>query len=958
MDDVFFLVTCHGEADCDALGALAVLGRAVGAGARSGRVALLWPGSARRALCEAAAAAGAEEALALARRGWPDAAAETTALVVVVADTGESSRLQHAAPWLARAQRVLVVDHHQKNRGIDLQGKQTLVVEVRMQWGSCTALALALLLAQTDLRALTAAPDEQSLLRALCRHALGEEEAEEGKKKLLSPEIAALALAGVLADTEGLTGPNTRRADVLAVAVLHLCSPRLDVVRRLVGPVLAAGGAVGGGVLSDAQHAALKQLLASMETRRTGEGALIGLAHAVLDEPCPGFSNVVGIALAQASQCSAIFAIGVFERIVVVVGRASGNDPSINCAQVLHPLGGGGHPGAAAATLHQETFASARDKLLSSLVERLGARTGQALTTVEMAMSKQMVVLFAPLSVVDAQRELVRRGVRQAPLLLRTTPDAVVLLGLADRHLLDRAVHLGLAEADTREVMLEAPVCQIDTPLAAAPSLFGRNARLICVMDDSHSRLIGLVHRSAIASAVARAGWLSLASSAGAPKRLQLERHLPHDLVHLLIHAGRLADSMGATLVAAGGVVRDAVMGRPVNDVDLMVSGCDAKTFAGAFHAALGDPAQPVLLHEAFHTAVVTLRNGHKIDIATARSESYPAPAALPVVELASLRTDLGRRDFSINALALHLNPGVAFGQVEDHYNSLNDIEAKRIAVLHPLSFVEDPTRLFRAVRFAVRYDFHLCPMTHRLAVQAVQAKLPHRLSGPRLFHELQKMMQEEGRLPAIGLARCHGLGLLEPLHPALQLAFVARDVEAGCDSVRWTTEAKLWGDGEVHPWKVLMAALVGRLDDRLLGELGNRLLLSPHLIQFCSKVTNAARAARLWDASTAPSMCARVLRSVPGAEGCAAVRALLHRGNEDVNEAAVRAVARFESVSRTLKPLVGGDELVAAGLRPGPVFARVLAALLDAVVDGTVQSTREAQLDLALRLASQIQKN
>jgi tRNA nucleotidyltransferase (CCA-adding enzyme) len=239
-----------------------------------------------------------------------------------------------------------------------------------------------------------------------------------------------------------------------------------------------------------------------------------------------------------------------------------------------------------------------------------------------------------------------------------------------------------------------------------------------------------------------------------------------------LREAGRIAhEQLGASAVAAGGIVRDALLGRPINDVDLMVIGCEARDLAALLHARFGDPARPVLLHDAFHTAVVTLaRGGHKIDIATARSESYPEPAALPVVEVSCLRTDLGRRDFSINALAMHLSPAT-FGRLEDHFNSQSDIKAKRISVLHPLSFVDDPTRIFRGLRFAARYDFHLCPFTQRLAVQAVAHKLPHRLSGSRVFHELQKILEEEAHLPAMVLKNCQRLGLLDSLHPALQVS-------------------------------------------------------------------------------------------------------------------------------------------------------------------------------------------
>lgn len=366
-------------------------------------------------------------------------------------------------------------------------------------------------------------------------------------------------------------------------------------------------------------------------------------------------------------------------------------------------------------------------------------------------------------------------------------------------------------------------------------------------------------------------------------------------------------------------------------------------------------------------------------------------------MEVSSLEMDLGRRDFSINALAVHLNPGPDFGRIEDHFNGIGDIEAKRIAVLHPLSFVEDPTRLFRAVRFACRYNFHFCPMTKRLAASAIRSGLPHRLSGPRLFHELQKMLEEEGSLPAACLAMSQEMGLLDALHPALQRKLVPLDVRHACDSVRWTSEAGLWGvvasestnkKSKTEPtaplsaasetnlaWRVLFVASLGRLSPIELTELAQRLLLSPTLLSLVERARSAALALLALPPGVAPSRPARLLRPpLPAVEGPSAVRALLvawahhdeqvqhhhrrqdrhadlpafheaHGGLAAAARAGERATLRYETHSRVAKPLVSGNELVAAGVRPGPAFARVLAALLDAVVDGELAADRAAQL-------------
>ena len=192
----------------------------------------------------------------------------------------------------------------------------------------------------------------------------------------------------------------------------------------------------------------------------------------------------------------------------------------------------------------------------------------------------------------------------------------------------------------------------------------------------------------------------------------------------------------GESTYAVGGPVRDMLRGSPSRDADIAVEG-DPSRLAGRLAALLGGAR--VTLHRAFGTAVVRT-DAVRIDVAATRTERYPRPAALPIVAPAGIDADLGRRDFTVNALAAALT-GPRFGEVLDPFGGRADLDARLIRVLHPASFRDDPTRLVRAVRYAARLGFSIDPATERLAREAIAAGLVDELSGARVRAELSALL-------------------------------------------------------------------------------------------------------------------------------------------------------------------------------------------------------------------------
>src|SRR5947209_12534975 len=248
--------------------------------------------------------------------------------------------------------------------------------------------------------------------------------------------------------------------------------------------------------------------------------------------------------------------------------------------------------------------------------------------------------------------------------------------------------------------------------------------------------------------------------------RALVRRRLPAKIFARLKEIGRLADATDVSAYLVGGFVRDFLLGRKNLDVDIAVEG-DGMTFARRLADQHGGGLK---IFDRFATALVVFPDSFKLDVATARRESYAHPSALPAVKPSSIQDDLYRRDFTINALAIRLNAS-GFGELLDFYGGLRDLEHKVIRVLHARSFVDDPTRVFRAIRFEQRFGFRIEKRTLTLLKEAAASDLVHRLSGPRLRNELMRLLSE--RAPIRAIRRMAEFDLLRFLHTGL--AWTAR---------------------------------------------------------------------------------------------------------------------------------------------------------------------------------------
>lgn len=900
------LVSCHIAADGDALGALAA------ASVLWPHATLVWPGTPDRLVQRVV-----DERARSCLPGLvvEPAAAGLSCDTLVLVDTAHRARVApQLAPLLAPPHPrpvVVVLDHHAADAALDVD---PIDVRWTLPWGSASAIGLALAVSSLDpLQPLPTTAQAHAALEDALRTS-----APSAIAELMSAEVASLILFGIHCDTRSFTLPSTTACDLLAASLLqHHALP--------VGPLLAAREPV--------DSAVVRELAASLQVHQVGQST-VGVAVASSSEPCPSFSAAVQHCADAHPDMEALFGVGAFGKspAVVVVGRARPGS-RMSCAAVCRSLGGGGHHGAAAATLKGETLVSAREKLFAALLA-----ADPAAPTVADLMTSPPVCVSERDTVAHAAQLLLNRNVRAAVVVC--DDESAAVCGAVDRAVADRALRLGRGATPVRDVMTELECVRAADAADRVVQLLlrrGSTGRLVAVVDVQR-RPVGVVSRSDVVS--------YLSQNPAALPHVPAPEHSTHVMleagpvcdaatVRFLRDAGALADECGVALFVVGGFPRDVLLQRANDDIDLVVSGGEGVAFARRLHERFGDPAVALLAHEAFHTAVVTLRGGAKIDVATARLEYYPLVAALPVVELSSLKMDLARRDFTMNALAIQLNKA-AFGTVIDFFHSRSHISSGTVSVLHPLSFVEDPTRIFRALRFVSRYRFQLDGATLRLLRAGVAENLVAHLTGSRLFHELHKMLGE--RDPTACFELLHEHRVLHCLHPQLQQRFDAQSLESAVHVVRWYAAL----DARVQGWKTALLALCWSMSHDAVAELHTRLLL-PHtrggeLVEWLGAAHGALAALDAPAPLSVAQQCG-VLRPL-SIEVVLLVLARMHHAGRDW-----AAQAAYITHWRHVRLAVTGDDLKAMGLKPGPAFRELLARLLDQVLDGHVSGDREAQL-------------
>ncbi|MEM9904219.1 MAG: CBS domain-containing protein [Cyanobacteria bacterium P01_D01_bin.44] len=774
-------------------------------------------------------------------------------------------------------------------------------------------------------------------------------EALQAEQIQLTPPEATVMALGIHVDTGSLTFEQATPRDAAALAWLMTQGSHQKTIAEATEPGL-----------SERLQALLAEALEQIQTQVV-EGCQLGWVYLKTDHFVPGLSSLASHLMTLLGLDGLILGTEYLTPKgapkLTLVGRARGPaEEGVNFQQLFEPLGGGGHPYAAAAVVrdaHLET-------LFSELVKKLLAQVPHAPIAQDL-MSSPVRTIRPDTPISAAQRILLRYG--HSGLCVAEADGTLV--GIISRRDIDLALHHGFSHAPVKGYMtINLKTIKPRTPLPEIQNLMVTYdvGRLPVLQNQT---LMGIVTRTDVLRQVYQNTLNHQPSPppppavAQLPPAAQLHQQLRHSLDHspsgevqrwkMLEQMAQAAIARGWHLYLVGGAVRDLLLTLPdqplsLQDIDLVVDGFQSGADVGAGVALAKviqaqHPAAEIQIHGQFQTAALIWHRAPGniplvIDIATARTEFYPYPAANPEVEPSSIQQDLYRRDFTINAMAIRLT-GSQPGQLLDFFGGWLDLQQQQIRVLHANSFIEDPTRIYRAVRFAVRLGFKIDAQTEQFIRHAIDSGVyaeaqPGRAPAlqTRLKAELKYILETPYWQKALGLL--DKLGALSCLHPTLclhpELWRQLRRVE------RWMHRFDL----SIEPWQMLLEVMIASLADEFRPRVTESLQLPTQTIQRLTRLaqietdlldsfSQTPRPSDIYQALKPHDLPMMILMST--------------RHPHTLGPKIWRYVTRLS----TVKPPLNGHDLQALGYRPGPAFKDLLTHLLNATLNGELSTRDEA---------------
>jgi tRNA nucleotidyltransferase (CCA-adding enzyme) len=728
---------------------------------------------------------------------------------------------------------------------------------------------------------------------------------------------STLLLVGIYEDTGSLTYGGTTSRDVRACAWLLDRGASLKIASDFLNHPLSVE-----------QQKLYDRLFDSAETF-TFHGMTIVIAHA----SAKGFVDEISTIahkLRDLFDPTGLFVLVGLNDHVQLVARSTAD--GLDVSKVAGYFGGGGHSRAAAAMIREGAIEVVRKELLELLPNII-----QPEKTVGEIMSSGPQLLSPSTTVAEAAEKMQRFGYEGYPVV-----DHDKVIGLLTRRAVDRAMAHGMGRMAVNSVMNAGSlsVRPSDSIQYLQQVMIENDWGQVPVIHPEKGEIIGIVTRTDLLKTLAETEGKSDESNLAD----QLESALSPTVLRLLKLVARHAEQESAAFYIVGGFVRDLILGAPSVDFDLVVEG-NAINLAHLLASKYGGR---VSSHKRFGTAKWALDPNHpnliaalnrehiepdeipsNLDLVSARTEFYRHPTALPSVERGSIKLDLHRRDFSINTLALRLD-GHHYGDILDYWGGGKDIRDGLIRVLHSLSFIDDPTRMLRAVRLEQRLGFNIEPRTLELLREALP--LLDRVSGDRIRNELDSIFKEN-RVQSI-MKRLDELDLLSTIHPGLTWN---KDLESAFDQVPGFTPPTRWQIESVPSNNFFYYALL------VLDMEPNDVMEICEALHFSAMIRNdivdSNRAKSL-----VPELCPETSPSkVVEALDVFRVDALLALwiGMHDRLDCQ-EVIDRYLGEWRFISPEATGDTLRELGLQPSPTYRTILQTLRYAWLDGEVKSPKE----------------
>jgi len=738
----------------------------------------------------------------------------------------------------------------------------------------------------------------------------------------VSPHEATMLALGIYEDTGFLTFASTTREDLLAVAYLLSCGANLSVLSDLINRNLSPN-----------QISLLNLLLQSIE-RYSINGTEVVLVSASIDIYI-GDVAMLAHKIRDIENVDVLFVLVQMDSRVHLVARS--RIAGADVGDLARFFGGGGHHYAASATIKDKPLIQVRETLFDLLRQRI-----KPAITARDIMSCPVKSISETFTIQQGKQAFDRYNISNLPVMNQEGK----LAGLINNQTVDKAIRHGMQKSMVKDLMQtdfvtveeEAGIDQIRDYMVEG------NQKVLPVLQNGH--LVGVITKGDLLRAL-HDHMLHLSSidqrlhlpGQPHPKNLThlLHEQLPEHVLSMLRTAGQIADELGVPAYVVGGFVRDLLLRVNNFDIDLVIEGNGilfAECLAAYVHGRLRS-------HRRFGTAVVVFPDGFKVDVATARTEYYERPVALPRVELSSLKHDLYRRDFTINTLAIQLNEQ-KFGYMIDFFGGQRDLKDKKIRVLHNLSFIEDPTRIFRAIRFEQRYGFKIGKNSLGLLIYAVKGDLLTKLKGYRLFTEIYLILQEEDPIRAI--SRMGELDLFKFIHPRIcadeQFYRLLQEIKKVMDWYQL-----LYLDHPLKRWFLYLTGLGDQLTVEEFTDMCRKLEISqkyyPGIVKIKVRHQTVLKSL-LSIPQPSPSQIYRILNSF-------SLEQLLYAMAKSPVEEVKKRISHYLTTLRKTEIFLTGKDLKSLGYQPGPIFKKIMGNLLEAKLDGEVR-TKEDEVDYVKR--------
>ena len=745
----------------------------------------------------------------------------------------------------------------------------------------------------------------------------------------LTPMESTVLALGIYEDTGSLTFTSTCEEDLKAVAYLLSKGADLSIISEFIDREM-----------TPIQVRLLNDLMLSKKELII-EGTSIVIAKSSSKRYIGDAAYIVH-KWKEMENLDVVFALIRMDTKIHLVARSRG--VMVNVGKIAAEFSGGGHPYAASASIKEMTLIEAEETLINVLYKHIQ----------EAHIARR--IMSAPVLAVEKGRTIkytktLLDGYTVNTLLILDSDGKP--LGYITRQIVQRAIFHGLENEHVQDYMLtDVKTVDPDTPFSEIELLMIQRPQKILPVVDSAGHAIGVITKNDILKVLQEFTLDQLAYHTDPERahtrnvRRLMDERLPKPVLTLLRDIGQLGDDLGYPVYVVGGFVRDLILRAEENlDVDIVVEGDGvnfAKALAKHVHAR-------VKIHRKFCTAVVIFPDGFKIDVATARTEHYEYPAAMPIIRLGSIRLDLLRRDFTVNALAIKLNRK-SFGKVYDYFGGQRDLKEKVIRVLHSLSFVEDPTRAFRAIRFEQRFHFRIGNFTLNLIKNAVKKGFISKLGGKRVFNELYIIFSEPS--PIGILERMYELQVLQAINPNLgsleEIRRLFRSIRA---VVAWYE--LLYREEPIGDWVLYFLGFIDKLNDHQMQEFCEYLKITNKVMHKIRMARNGYQCIErpLHDKfhTLQNSDIYRVFHHLP-------IESILFWMAKTKQEFVKKAISIYLSKLRDVTTVINGKDLVELGLRPGPIFQDILSEVLDAKLNGEI-STQEQELELAKQLILQMKK-